>query len=46
MTQGTGLSDLPAALHRGLDRVLSNDTADFERELNDLPQGQAWEGLL
>jgi hypothetical protein len=33
-------------MYRGLDRVLPNDTADFERELNNLPQGQSWEDFL
>jgi hypothetical protein len=46
MTQGAGLSDLPAAMYRGLNRVLPDDAADFERELDNLPQGQSWEGLL
>jgi hypothetical protein len=46
MTQGAGLSGRSAAVYRGLDRVLPDDTTDFEWELNDLPQGQAWEGLL
>jgi hypothetical protein len=46
MTQGAGLSGRSAAVYRGLDRVLPNDTANFERELNNLPQGQSWEDLL
>jgi hypothetical protein len=46
MTQGSSLSGRPAAVHGGLDRVLSGDTAKFKRELNNLPQGQSWEGLL
>ena len=40
MTQGAGLAGRSAAVYGGLDRVLPNDTADFERELNNLPQGQ------
>jgi hypothetical protein len=37
MAQGAGLSRRATAVYRGLDRILPDDTADFEGELNDLP---------
>ena len=46
MTQGAGLSGRSASVYCGLDRVLSDDAADFERELDNLPQGQPWECFL
>src|SRR5438270_13414507 len=46
MAQGAGLACRSTAMYRGLDRVLPNDTTDFERELNNLPQGQTWENFL
>ena len=46
MTQGAGLSGRSAAVYCGLDGILPDDTADFERELNNLPLGQSWEDFL
>src|SRR5688572_15644279 len=46
MTQGAGLAGWSTAMYGGFNGVLSHHATDLERELNDLPQGQAWESFL